>query len=256
MEKCGKKRKGRPKGSFAASEPTIYMYAAIRKCKGEHKKECYCKRSATAKGLQTKKATSKVCNADNDRETMPVLSRRASISPAVTFGAVDGPDVRCASSSSSSSSPSSSFSSFSRFRRTRSDDAVLARLPKVTTISDDDLLHLIVSMQRKAQRRAQVLPCLVSKAAAKAASKSAASKAQLLCHYLDAFAAAELGWLTSTLWLTVFLDSLTDDQLLQAITAMVQEVHRRAQQVLDRSRANADGWLAIMTPRVGAHYIT
>ena len=190
-----------------------------------------------------KKATSKVCNAESTRprrHTMPVLTWRASISPAVTFGAVDGPDVRCASSSSSSSSPSSSFSSFSRFRRTRSDDAVLARLPKVTTISDDDLLHLIVSMQRKAQRRAQVLPCLVSKAAAKAASKSAASKAQLLCHYLDAFAAAELGWLTSTLWLTVFLDSLTDDQLLQAITAMVQEVHRRAQQVLDRSRANAD----------------
>ena len=100
------------------------------------------------------------------------------------------------------------------------DDAVLlSRLPEVTAISDDDLLHLVVSLERKAQRSAQGLPCLVSKAAAKAASKSASE-------------ATELGWRTSTatLWLTAFMDSLTEDQLLQeAITAMVQEVHRRAQ---------------------------
>ena len=194
-----------------------------------------------------KKATSKVCNAESTRprrHTMPVLTRRASISPAVTFGAVDGPDVRCASSSSSSSSPSSSFSSFSRFRRTRSDDAVLARLPKVTTISDDDLLHLIVSMQRKAQRRAQVLPCLVSKAAAKAASKSASRAAEL--GWLAS--TDELGWLHSTLcWLPAYLESLTDNQLLQATSVIEQEVYRRTSAIeqevyrqLDRSRANAD----------------
>ena len=100
------------------------------------------------------------------------------------------------------------------------DDAVLlSRLPEVTAISDDDLLQLIVSLERKAQRSAQGLPCLVSKAAAEAASKSASE-------------ATELGCITSTatLWLTAFMDSLTEDQLLQeAITAMVQEVHRRAQ---------------------------
>ena len=100
------------------------------------------------------------------------------------------------------------------------DDAVLlSRLPEVTAISDDDLLHLVVSLERKAQRSAQGLPCLVSKVAAKAASKSASE-------------ATELGRITSTatLWLTAFMDSLTEDQLLQeAITVMVQEVHRRAQ---------------------------
>ena len=63
------------------------------------------------------------------------------------------------------------------------DDAVLlSRLPEVTAISDDDLLHLVVSLERKAQRSAQGLPCLVSKAAAKAASKSASE-------------ATELGWI-------------------------------------------------------------
>ena len=41
--------------------------------------------------------------------------------------------------------------------------------------------------------------------------------------------AGELGWLTSSLWLTAFLDSLANDQLLQIIAAMVEEVHRRAQ---------------------------
>ena len=86
---------------------------------------------------------------------------------------------------------------------------MLSRLP------DDVLLQLVVSMERKAPRRAQGLPCLVSKADAKAASKSACK-------------AGELGWLTSSLWLTAFLDSLANDQLLQIIAALVEEVHRRA----------------------------
>ena len=87
---------------------------------------------------------------------------------------------------------------------------MLSRLP------DGVLLQLVVSMERKAHRRAQGLPCLVSKADAKAASKSACK-------------AGELGWLTSSLWLTAFLDSLDNDQLLQIIAALVEEVHRRAQ---------------------------
>jgi len=97
----------------------------------------------------------------------------------------------------------------SRYWEASAEDAVLSRLP------DDVLLQLVVSMERKAHRRAQGLPCLVSKADAKAASKSACK-------------AGELGWLTSSLWLTAFLDSLANDQLLQIIAALVEEVHRRA----------------------------
>lgn len=98
----------------------------------------------------------------------------------------------------------------SRYWEASPEDAVLSRLP------DNVLLQLVVSMERKAHRRAQGLPCFVSKADAKVASKSACK-------------AGELGWLTSSLWLTAFLDSLANDQLLQIIAAMVEEVHRRAQ---------------------------
>ena len=177
-----------------------------------------------------------------------LLTRRAVISP-VTFGALDIPDVQCPSSFSSSSSSSSLFRSGSslslrRFWGASSGDAVLLRPSEVAAISNENLRHLTMSMQRVAQRRAEGLPCLVSKAAAKAASKSASRAAEL--GWLAS--TDELGWLHSTLcWLPAYLESLTDNQLLQATSVIEQEVYRRTSAIeqevyrqLDRSRANAD----------------